>query len=185
MSGPGRDGVTRAVDLVRLFHADPATCGRFFAAAADSLPAGPRRLLDHRGHMTEAIERFYRGPVSLRVVGRREDAAGRYAREILLDTQAGHVVQHGIVRIDLNRLAPTVAAAIRGERTPLGRILMEAGLLCVVDDVGLLRIEPGPTLRSLFDDQKATVTFGRVAEILVDEVPAIELLETIAPDAGR
>lgn len=182
MSGPrDHDGVTRALDLVRVFHPDAVEFGRISPQAAESLPDGPRRLLDHRSHMTVAMERFHGGPVGLRVVDRKDDARGRYAREILLTDATGRVVQHGIVRIDLGRLPPDSAAAIRSERVPLGRILLAAGLLCDVHDVGLLGIAPGPHLESLFGGDSGQDTFGRVATIDLDGSPAVELLEIVAP----
>jgi len=177
----GHDGVARAVDLTGVFHAVPAEFAVFSTVISESVPARPRQLLAHRGHMTEAMERCHGGPVGLRVVARRDEASGRYAREILLTAPSGRVVQHGIVRIDLARLAPDTAAAIRAERTPLGRILIAAGLMCVVDDVQLLRVEPGPRLRTLVGDVPGG-TFGRVAEIKLDGSPAIELLEIVAAE---
>jgi hypothetical protein len=182
MSGPpNHDGVTKALELVRLFHSEAVAFGRLTPLSSASLPALPRQLLDHTSHMTVAMERFHGGPVDLRVITRREDAAGRYAREIVLATAAGRIVQHGIVRIDLASLAPDSAAAIRAERAPLGRILIAAGLLCDVRDVRLLGIVPGPHLESLLEIGPGRQTFGRVATIGLDGSPAVELLEIIAP----
>jgi hypothetical protein len=179
---PGRDAAARARDLVAFFHPEPAEFGSVREVSPADVPAGPRRLLDHASHMTVAMERFHGGPVGLRVVHCREDADGRYAREILLTRADGVVVQHGIVRIDLAKLAPDVAAAIRGAVTPLGRILLDAGLLGDVHDVRLLEVTPGPHLQTLFaDDSPATATFGRVATIDLDGSPVIELLEIVAP----
>jgi hypothetical protein len=59
-------------------------------------------------------------------------------------------VQHGIVRIDLSHLDPETAAAIREARRPLGRILIDAGMLREVHGVRLLEIVPGPHLQKLF-----------------------------------
>lgn len=182
MSGAvARSAEARARDLVDIFHADPATFGSIMAVPAERVPEGPRRLLDHGSHMTVAMERFHGGPVTLEVVARRPDAAGRYAREILLAGPDGRIVQHGIVRIDLERLGPEPAALVRAEQTPLGRILLAAGLLCDVHDVALVEIAPGPHLRGLFGSSAAATTFGRVAEIGVAGSPAVELLEIVAP----
>jgi hypothetical protein len=85
------------------------------------------------------------------------------------------------VRIDLRLLTAETAAAIRAEAIPLGRILIDAGLLRDVHDVALLEIEPGPHLRRLFGT--AAPTHGRVATIDLDGVPAVELLEIVAPDS--
>jgi hypothetical protein len=175
--GPGEAAVARGRDLVLLFHPDDESFGRLQFAAPDSVPDLARQLLDHRSHMTVAMERLH-GPVRLRVVDRGEDASGRYAREILLLRADGRVVQHGIVRIDLSRLAVDTAAAIRAEAIPLGRILIDAGLLRDVHDVALLEILPGPHLRRLFGT--AAPTHGRVATIDLDGVPTVELLEIVA-----
>ena len=180
--GPAESAVARGRELVSLFHSDQDSFGNLHAAAPERVPEAARRLLDHRSHMTVAMERAH-GPVRLRVVDRREDAAGRYAREILLLRADGRVVQHGIVRIDIRRLAAETAAAIRGEAIPLGRILIEAGLLRDVHDVVLLEIEPGSHLRRLFDADTPAV-YGRVATIDLDGVPTVELLEIVAPGFG-
>jgi chorismate-pyruvate lyase len=134
--------------------------------------------------MTVAMERRHGGPVGLRVVGERSaDACGAagnwYAREILLVGPHGSVVQHGIVRIDLDAVGPAVAAAIRAGRIPLGRILLAAGLLLEVQRVALLAVEPGPHLRALLGGATGSV-YGRVAEIVVNGRPAVELLEIVA-----
>ena len=187
-----RAAADRAEELVGFFHSAAASVGEVNPVAASDLPAAARELLDHDSHMTVAMERFHGGPVGLTVLARREDAAGRYAREILLTRPDGpggaaRPVQYGIVRIDLGRLTPTVAAAVRSESTPLGRILLSAGLLMDVHDVALLRIDPGPRLLECLGKASppAPQTFGRVAEIGLDGVPAIELLEILAPGSWR
>jgi len=166
----------RAADLAGIFasSADFGTCTAVDSAA---VPHDERALLDHRGHMTVAMERVH-GPVSLRVVAERE-ADGRYCREILLAAGDGRVVQYGIVRIDLGAVPPAVAVAVRGREIPLGRILVDAGLLCDVQDVMLLRIEPGPHLAGVTGVRGAL--HGRVAEIRVAGRPTVELLEVVVP----
>lgn len=193
-SASARDPVDRGLELVRIFFVDLTAFGRLRAVAAAAVPANARRLLDHRSHMTAAMERFHGGPVGLTVVqqvtgpaaasGRAMDAANPpYAREILLTRGDGAVVQYGIVRIDLAAVAVETAAAIRAGSVPLGRILMNAGLLCEVEHVALLEIEPGPHLARLFGLPGRT--YGRVAEIRVDGRPALELLEVVSPrEAG-
>lgn len=180
-----RDGgatVDRATRLVELFCPVIQEFGAITAADPGQVSAVERQLLDHRSHMTVAMERHHACRVDVRVVALRDAAAGspgRYAREILLLRPDGRVVQYGIVRIDLAAILPDVAAAIRRADAPLGRILVDAGLLCDVQHVQLLTIEPGPHLRGLLS--VAEPLSGRVAEILVDGRPAIELLEVVAP----
>jgi chorismate-pyruvate lyase len=155
----------------------------------DEVPEPYRELLDHRSHMTVAMERWCGGQVGLEVVSSRAALAsesggrGRYAREILLTRGWGTVVQHGIVRIDLSLLDVDTVTAILAAKIPLGRILIEANLLREVHDVGLIEVVPGPRLRRLFGPAaaKAPRTFGRVAEISIGGRPAVELLEIAAP----
>jgi hypothetical protein len=185
-----RDPVVRATALVQLV-CTPAEFGLIKSVPAERVPEPARTLLDHRSHMTVAMERFYGGDVRLRVVARLNEQPAAlpnndwYAREILLETEAGTIVQHGIVRIDLTHLAATTAAAIRAARRPLGRILIEAGMLREVHGVSLLHLVPGPHLRKLLgsgagDDPAAVNSLhGRVAAIELDGRPAVELLEIV------
>ena len=180
MSGPhDHDGVTRALDLVRVFHSDVADFGHCTPCDAESLPEGPRRLLDHASHMTVAMERFHGGPVALEVVATRppSETDRGYAREILLLDQRGRRIQYGIVRIDLDMVPPAVAERIRAADTPLGRVLIDAGCLCDVQQVRLLEVMPGPHLAAVVGQDR---TFGRVATIAVGGRPAVDLLEVVA-----
>ena len=159
----------------------------------DEVPEPARTLLDHRSHMTVAMERFHGGDVRLRVVARSDGGrdqrsnAGSYAREILLETQAGEIVQFGIVRIDLAHLDPATADAIRGAQRPLGRILIDAGMLRDVHGVKLLEIVPGRHLQDLLRGGSSqpgptaavSPVYGRVADIQLDGRPAVELLEIV------
>jgi chorismate-pyruvate lyase len=174
----------RSRELVTLFHDSPLRFGECHAVSSAGLPEAARQLLDHTSHMTVAMEQFHGEPVTLRVVSRTDSASGRYAREILLGLGDGRVVQHGIVRIDLGTLPRETAAAIRAESVPLGRILLQAGLLCTVHDVQLLRIVVGPHLAALFGIPLGTETYGRVATIGLGGQPVIELLEISAPVSG-
>lgn len=185
MTAPSDDGAqNRGRELVEVFHSSVDHFGELRPILPEQLPKSARALLDHTSHMTVAMERFHGSPVGLRVVQRTDALTGYYAREILLHLADGRVVQHGIVRIDLERLPPDVAAAIRNESTPLGRILLDAGLHCDVHDVQLLSIATGPWLAKLFQAPSNATTFGRVARIGLAGQPVIELLEILAPAAA-
>jgi chorismate-pyruvate lyase len=178
---PVARGPSRCRELVKLFHSPLEDFGTVAPVTAAQMPLPARELLDHTSHMTVTMERFHGGPVSLEVVRRTECADGRYAREILLRRGDGRVVQHGIVRIDLPRLAADVAADIRSEAKPLGRILIAADLLCDVRDVELLKIAAGQKLADLLHVNPGTEVFGRVALISMDGRPIIDLLEIVVP----
>ena len=186
------DSVERATRLVRLFYPLADDFGGLQAVQSVVVPEPYCSLLDHRSHMTVAMERFHGAPVSLRVVASKAEPAGAagcrgwYGREILLLRPDGCIVQHGIVRIDLDQVDDATAAAIFAAQIPLGRILIEANLLRDVHDVQLLKIEPGPRLQQLFANAAVSTghrgpAFGRVAEISLGGQPAVELLEIAAP----
>jgi chorismate-pyruvate lyase len=183
VAAEGGGALARARDLVAIFCPRVDDFGRLEAVDPPDVPPVPRLLLDHHSHMTVAMERHHGCLVGLRVVAERAgpSAGGRgpYAREILLVRPDGRVVQHGIVRIDLAAVDPQTADAIREGRLPLGRILLNAGLLCDVQDVHLLRIAPGAHLRPLLGGGDATV-YGRVADIVIGGRPTVELLEIVA-----
>lgn len=181
-SPDGVAAVDRAVQLVDLFCPAVPAFGVITAVGPEQMPAIERMLLDHHSHMTVAMERHHGCRLDVRVVAVRnasEGSPGRYAREILLVRPDGRVVQYGIVRIDLAAIDTGVAAEIRRADRPLGKVLVEAGLLCDVQHVRLLRIEPGLHLRGVLS--ASGPLSGRVAEILVGGRPAIELLEVVAP----
>jgi len=197
------DPVARADALVRLFGS-ATSFGAIRAVLPAAVPEPARSLLDHRSHMTVAMERFHGGDVRLRVVATAIEDAGRsrYAREILLETADGRIVQHGIVRIDLSRLDAATAKAIRDAQRPLGRILIAAGMLREVRDVRLLEVLPGAHLRELLKLSPAGLSpaglspagavaspplYGRVADIELAGRPAVELLEIVVPaaESGR
>lgn len=189
---PVRGAVERANDLVRLVAESGPGFATFRAASAADVPEPARGLLDHASHMTVAMERFHGAPLGLRVVARAHDPGApgggppAYAREILLLSPGGDVVQYGIVRIDLSRVDARTAESIRAARIPLGRVLIDAGLLREVHDVALLEVRPGPRLAALFGrfpDPAAAPepTWGRVAQISLGGHPAVELLEIVVP----
>lgn len=170
--------VARAERLVALF-CTPDEFGSISAVTAVDVPQPHRGLLDHPSHMTVAMERFHRCPVSLEVVATRSPPAtdAGYAREILLLDQRGRRIQYGIVRIDLGLVPEAVAKRILAADTPLGRVLLDASCLCDVQHVELLDILAGPHLAALIGPGR---TFGRVATIAVGGRHAMELLEVVA-----
>lgn len=171
------DAAARAARLVGLFVSPTTSFGSIVPVAAARVPEPFRSLLDHGNHMTVAMERHHGGPVALRVVAEAPGPGAAYAREILLVGPRGDVVQHGIVRIDLDTVDGATAARIRAATEPLGRVLLEAGADCEVGEVSLVEVVPGPHLEPLIGPRP---TFGRVATIGIAGRPAIEVLEIVA-----
>ena len=167
--------------LLELFYDAPDELAQFAEVPAASVPADYRKLLDHERHMTVTVEDFHRTPVDVRVLDTYETDR-HYARKILLCRQSdGAVVQYGIMRLNLRHVSDEVRSDIRSQRAPLGRILIEHGVLRDVHLLCLWRVAAGDELATLFDVPPGTITYGRTAWIGVDGEGAVELLEIVTP----
>ncbi|MFM7034417.1 MAG: hypothetical protein ACKOYJ_04375 [Planctomycetia bacterium] len=173
--------ISRASRMLGCFHSEWDRFAVIRSVVGADVPEPYRTLLDHRSHMTVAMERHHGWPVRLRVVRVASgDETGRYAREILLEGPDGEIVQYGIVKLDLAAVDAAIAAAIRTADVPLGRLLVDSGMLREVHRVSLFEVEPGPELGRLMGCGGRR-TYGRVAEISLSGRPAVELLEIAAP----
>lgn len=166
-------------DLCAGFIAPEVVEGAWESVEPDAMPDSFRRLLVHRNHMTTTLRAFHGAPVELRVLSERLDG-DVYRRKIVL-TLSGtqHVVEFGIVRIEL-RFAPSVVRdSILEGRRPLGEVL--------IDNAVLRRIEPRSYLRlsascAMLADARFSATgdvFGRIGTIFCNGERAIELLEVV------
>jgi len=144
-------------------------------------PEPYKRLLVHEHHMTVTMEEFYHSPVLVKVLDRRLDGEV-YSRRILLErSEDGRVVQFGIVRFDLRVVLPPVRNEILGEKTPLGRILINYNVLRHIDLGAVLQMTAGSALAPMFSCPAGTTTYGRLATIFCNQLPAVDLLEVAAP----
>ena len=183
--------LTRLDELFGLF-AEAAPKHR--AMAPEDIPKIPRSLLHHQRHMTVTLEQHYDTRVELAVLDQIYQEPF-YARKILLthatpDEDETSVVQYGIMRFDLRRVSAKVRSLILAEELPLGRILIENDVLRRITTHGLLAIEPSPSMRSAVGlsvqppqsfsfRPPSTVLYGRLATILCNESPAVDLLEVV------
>jgi hypothetical protein len=170
-----------ALTLMDLFPADEPR-PRLELVAAAEVPPPYRQLLVHTHHMTITLESFHRGPVDLQVLATMQ-SDDWYARRILLRRHMdAEVVQFGIARIRLTYCTPPVRDAILAQQVPLGRVLIDHDVLRHVVPVAFLRVMPGPTLVQWFGDHRGLfVTYGRLGAIHLDQKPAVEVLEIVAP----
>lgn len=168
-------------DFVKLFP----QLGETRAETVDPalVPEPFRTLLVHPNHMTVTVERFFRDRVEV-LVRDVNRSNGEYARNIRLALSgSGQIVQLGVVMIDLSVLTPPVRDAILAERTPLGRVLIEHGVLTDIEPVHFLKVEPSRELCKEFDCPYPATTYGRIGVISADGHPAVEVLEIVTPSA--
>jgi chorismate-pyruvate lyase len=148
----------------------------------DQVPEPYHHLLVHEHHMTVTVEAHHGSLVDVRILDSRQDETS-YARKILLALRnSGKIVQFGIMRVRLEFCSPQVQEAILAGKTPLGRILINHGVLRRIEPTAFLRIHPGPDLMNWFGLSEPSLTYGRLAYIHCDGQPAIELLEIVAPE---
>lgn len=177
ISSPNPDLAT----LVALFFADPALLGQLTLVAPDQVPDAYRRLLVHEEHMTVAMEAFHESLVDVDVLDIKESET-YYARKILLKRRTdGATVQFGIMRVNLTLLDDDVRGEIRQQRRPLGRILVRHNLMRTVHLSELWKVMPGIELQRHFEIGSTEQTYGRTAAIALHDVPAVEVLEIVAP----
>ncbi len=169
------------IQLIQLFHADPAELGQFTRIDPADAPDDYRRLLWHTNHMTVTMEQFYDCSVNVGVK-QRQKTPTHYAREIVLTRSTdGRVVQYGIPRLNLEYVDADVRQEIESEKIPLGRVLINHNVLREVEPSDLWKIEPGPALTAFFELGAPVTTYGRTAMIRLNGEPAVELLEIAAP----
>lgn len=157
--------------------------------SAFELPEPYRTLLAHEHHMTVTVEAHHGSLVDVRVLARHQEGDS-YSRKIVLvarqGSRAGQVVQFGLVRIDFSQVSAEVQQAIRAENTPVGRVLIEHGVLRRVEPRAYLRIEPSLEQWSWFGlpPQTGVSFYGRLVVIYCNNQPALEALEIVVPEEG-
>lgn len=181
MNDPPR---TAGPDLRALFALFPPAddMPEYELVPADEPPAPYNDLLVHKHHMTVTVEAHHGDLVDVRILAHRQDGDS-YARKILLALRkSGKVVQFGIMRVHLNFCSQEVRDQIVAGQTPLGRVLINHGVLRRIEPTAYLRVVPGPEMMKWFGIDQPRPTYGRLAYIHCDGKPAIELLEIVRPE---
>lgn len=152
----------------------------FGVVGADEVPAPFHDLLVHHRHMTTTLERFHKRPVELRVLQHKQDG-DLYGRKILL-TLSGtdHVVEFGIVQLDLALVSHAVRTEITERRAPLGDILIRHKVLRRIEPRWYFRFSGDCPILQHFEPRQQAIAYGRVGTIYCNHEPAIELLEVVS-----
>jgi len=137
-----------------------------------------RTLLVHNHHMTVTLEAHHGSPLRVEVLDRVRVGEAYTRRICLFETGRNTPVLYGVVRIHLQFCKPEVRERILAEGEPLGRILIQNGVLTRIDLLGLLKVAATYAPPEWFGPRGGDV-FGRLAVIHCDGQPAIELLEMV------
>ena len=175
---------TPTVDSLYALFPDSSDRPRCVPSSGSEMPEPYRSLLVHTQHMTVTVEGYYGQAVDVRII-ESQRSGSEYARKILLALHdTGEVVQLGIVQIDLDMLSDRVRREIVEEKTPLGRVLIQNGVMRHIQPAGYFRVEPSAGLCEQFELREPKTTYGRLGVIYTDGKPAIEVLEILAPILG-
>jgi hypothetical protein len=148
----------------------------------EEVPEPYDRLLCHEHHMTVTVESYHGEPVDVEVL---EEHRGReaYARKSLLRLRdSRRVVQFNLMRVHFRYCSRAVRREILAGGTPLGRVLIKHNVLRHVMPTAFLRIVPTAAVAAWFGQSAPCETYGRLALIVCDERPAVEVVEIVAPE---
>jgi hypothetical protein len=171
-------------DLHGLFSLFPPAeyMARSDLVSPEELPPPFDRLLFHEHHMTVTVEAYHGEPVDVEVL-REYRGRQTYTRNSLLRLrQSRLVVQYNLMRVHFRYCSEAVRREILSGGTPLGRVLINHNVLRRVMPTAFLRIAPGPALARWFGPQAPRETYGRLALIVCDERPAVEVVEIVVPE---
>lgn len=149
--------------------------------AREATPEPYHRMLVHEHHMTVTMESYHDCQVGVEVVEARfEDDL--YCRKILLRSDVSDkVVQFGIVRFNFEFVTDAVRDEIESQKIPLGRVLIQHNVLRHIDLGAIIELSAGPGLAHYLNMPVGETTYGRMATIFCDGLPAVDLFEVSAP----
>ncbi|HVJ81966.1 MAG TPA: hypothetical protein VNC50_12935 [Planctomycetia bacterium] len=171
---------TKELRLLHAFFGETAL-PKSRGVAGASMPEPYRTLLVHNQHMTVTLEEHHKSP--LKVVPYRVQRTGDvYGRKLDLLRGDGKTVMTGIMLVNFSFCDEEVRDEILSEKKPLGRILIEHGVLREVAAAAFVEIAADDPLVARFKLPAPRPAYGRLAEILCNGKPAIDLLEVVAPE---
>ena len=185
MSHPTRSTDPRLASLLKLFPEGVFSPDLFEVVDGPLVPEPYKSLLVHRHHMTVTLEAYHRSRVKLKVLARRL-LGDDYARKLVLTVgDDDRPVLLGLMRFHLQHTQDQVRRAILGEEAPLGRILIQNEVLRSIEPLVFVRVRISDALRQAFKSPEGLdLTYGRVAHIICHNMPAVELLEVVRPEAA-
>ena len=174
-------------DVLGLFPDSRLTIDAMHFVDADDVPEPYASLLVHEHHMTVTLEEYHGSPVHLEVLAVRHEGDD-YARKLVLHSAGpdGPVVMAGAMRFLLGNVEERLRSEIVAAQTPLGRLLIEHGVLRRIETRAFLKVSLLGSVGKFFADSvDSEITYGRIAVIFCNEEPVVELLELVSPKAPQ
>jgi hypothetical protein len=154
-------GRTQAADAQAALH--------FFAFAScarEDLPPLPRALLDHERGMTATLVAHWQESMQLRVLALEEGPDRLYRQVALVGARTGQVAELGIIDLDLARLPPDAALAVRAAHRPFGAALAACGFAFRSIPQGFFSLLAQPPLNTLLACPVSARLYGRTARLI-------------------
>jgi len=149
---------------------------------AEQVPDPWHRLLVHDNHMTVTLEARWGQAVEV-VPYEVRRSGDLYGRKLdLVAVRDRRIVMTGIMLIDLRVCTDAVREAILAESVPLGRILIDNGILRRITSETFLHLGASDPLVARFGLAEASGAWGRLATIFWGDKPAVDLLEIVRPE---
>lgn len=167
--------------LYRFFHDPASAIPKAEVITPEETPEPFRTLLAHENHMTVTLETFLGAPVNVEALEVISVGAVYARKSLLSDPRTDRVVQFGIMKFDFSKCDERTRERIEEARTPLGRILIEHGIMRRLGLRALLRITPDRMMRDYFEMADTAPVYGRLATIFCNGEPAVDLLEVVSP----
>jgi hypothetical protein len=130
------------------------------AIEPETVPEPYRQLLVHERDMTSTLESFWRSPLRLRVLDKREEGTA-LLRQVVLVTIDGKPVEFGAIRIQLDAFALEVRADIVACERPLGGLLEQHAIPYTCRPRTFFRLEHDPMAQEAFGLLEPATLFGR------------------------
>ena len=176
-SGSSADGVLYPLDV---FYARAGIGGPTVKPVTpDRIPQPYHDLLVHENEMTATLERHFGGPLAVRVLSSFSKDRSYFRRVLLALESTGRPVAMGAVRLRLERFKPAVRARILAERTPLGRIFREAGVLYESRPTAFVQLTPNAEMLGLFWMAGPRTIYGRRTEVTTGGAGIGDIVEII------
>ncbi|WP_437192871.1 hypothetical protein [Planctomicrobium sp. SH527] len=168
------DELTR---LTTIFSPPGALIEHAEHVAGALVPEPYKQLLVHEHHMTVSMEQFHGCSVNVTVLDELLEG-DIYTRKIVLSRSSDGVpVQFGLVRFNFAYVNAQVREELLAKQIPLGRVLIQHNVLRHIDLGAVLEIKAGPELAQLLQMPEHGITYGRLATIFCNRMPAVDLLE--------
>ena len=150
--------------------------------AAEEVAAPFADLLVHDRHMTVTLEEYHSSALTVKPY--ESHRTGEiYGRKLdLVAQRSGKIVLTGAMLFNFSVCDDEVRNLILDGEVPLGRILIEHGILRRIATETFLRIEASDPLVERFALSQPSPAYGRLATIFYHHRPAVDLLEIVNPE---